>query len=119
MIINTDTIMDTSKRVNGLFRGQDIHNHWQYGYLVEDWIYGIDKEYIQVKQSTVGASIGIDDRSGAPIYEGDTFEHQGHKFVVEYDPDCAGYVGKGIDKPTYQISGFDLHRMTITGTIHD
>ena len=44
--------MDTSKRVNGLFRGQDIHNHWQYGYLVEDWIYGIDKEYIQVKQST-------------------------------------------------------------------
>lgn len=102
-----------------IYRGKDVYNHWQYGYLVGDWIYGTEKEYIQIIQSTVGAYIGIEDRTGNPIYEGDTFEYQGHKFVVEYDKDCAGYIGRGIDNPTYQISGFELKRMIITGNIHD
>ncbi len=102
-----------------LYRGKDIYNHWQYGYLVEDWIYGVSKEYIQVRQSTIGISIGVNDRTGSPIYEGDTFEYKGNKYVVEYDEDSAGYVGKGIENPTYQISGFDLKRMIITGNIHE
>lgn len=113
--LQTDTIMDTSK----LYRGKDIYNQWQYGYLVEDWIYRINKEYIQIKRSTVGISIDVNDRTGTPIYTGDTFEYKGHKFVVEYDPDSAGYIGRGIDNSTYQISGFDLKRMIITGNIHD
>ena len=113
--LQTYTIMETSQ----LYRGKDIHNQWQYGYLVEDWIYGINKEYIQIKRSTVGKSIDVNDRTGTPIYTGDTFEYKGHKFVVEYDADCAGYIGRGIDNSTYQIAGGDLKRMIITGNIHD
>lgn len=102
-----------------LYRGRDASGIWHYGYFVEQWIYDIEKKYVQVDVATVGKAIDVEDKTGTPIYTGDTFEYKGYKFVVEYDKDGAGYVGKGIDNPTYQISGYDLKRMIITGNIHD
>ena len=68
-----------------LYRGRDAAGIWHYGYFVEQWIYGIEKKYVQVDVATVGKAIDVEDKTGTPIYTGDTFEYKGYKFVVEYD----------------------------------
>ena len=30
-----------------LYRGRDAAGIWHYGYFVEQWIYGIEKKYVQ------------------------------------------------------------------------
>lgn len=50
-----------------LYRGRDAAGIWHYGYFVEQWIYGIEKKYVQVDVATVGKAIDVEDKTGTQI----------------------------------------------------
>ena len=94
-----------------LFRGLQMfheNNDWVYGYLkigdiagkITAFIIPADFDKCKIKEapvyeSTVGQYIGMEDRNGVKIFDGDIIQDgncEYNKYVVKYDVDRGGYV---------------------------
>ena len=103
-----------------LFRGKDIvSGEWIAGFLVDakhigDWV-----EANPVRPETVGQFIGLTDKNGKKIFEGDILSEHGSLFSVVYDVKWARfklqYIGRCIQYPEWNRG----IQMEIVGNIHD
>ncbi len=109
----------TPKTISSQWRAKDNFGIWRYGYLVDIYIYDSSLEPYAIDLRTAGKALDITDMRDIPIYEGDTFEYKDKKYVVEYDPESAEFVGTQVGNPELGVSGSMLSLMTITGNIHD
>jgi len=94
------------------FRGyNDCAKQWFYGDLVRGLagstgecfiFYDNDKttpDKIIVDPASVGQFTGLHDKNGKEIYEGDFIEGSKYSGIVEWQPDCAQFVGWLGDEP--------------------
>lgn len=111
------------------FRAQDIaSNKWLYGDLRHHkddvCIFeqgGTNGE--QVKPNTVGQFIGLLDKDGREIYEGDIVTNRVHNYQVSYETShTAAFVCKYkglIAGCLGQLYAFESQYLTVIGNIHD
>lgn len=114
---------------NVKFRGKRIYNgEWVYGYLFKIW----DKCYIlwettnnnnvpkviEVEQETIGQFIGLHDKNGKEIHEGDIVKIQDELCIVEYNYNA--FCLKVIDqtKP-YGWVDFIVYKCEVIGNIYE
>lgn len=112
-----------------LFRGKRKDTGvWVYGDLVHSQYkigdtcvgqYGNTVGIHQVNPETVGQFIGLTDRTGKKIFEGDVLSEHGSLFAVVYDKKWAKfklqYIGRCIQYPEWNRGV----QMEIVGNIHD
>lgn len=118
-----------------LFRAKTIENEqWVEGYFVhvpcgrflsEEYLIQTIKDDGRIGQLhtvyeiTVGQFIGLTDKNGKKIFEGDIMSERGHLFVVVYDTKWARFrlqhIGRGIQYPEWNRG----EQMEIVGNIHD
>ena len=110
-----------------LFRGKRLcNNKWMMGSLLcyEDGDchiccdnFGLN--HYRVDPKTVGQFIGLTDKNGKKIFEGDIMSERGCLFVVVYDTKWARFklqhIGRGIQYPEWNRGV----QMEIVGNIHD
>ena len=116
-----------------LFRGKRIDNgKWVYGNLIqrniwgavfpiiraEDNGYGNFKEW-EVIPETVGQYIGLKDKNGKKIFEGDVLIFDGDKFVISWNDERCGFrMDYWMFDEQYDLSEF-WPTSEVIGNIHD
>lgn len=118
-----------------LFRAKTIENEqWVEGYFVhipcgrflcEEYLIQTVKEDGRIGQlhtvyeSTVGQFVGLSDKNGKKIFEGDILSERGSLFAVVYDKKWARFklqhINRGIQYPEWNRG----EQMEIVGNIHD
>jgi len=123
------------------FRGKSVKNcEWLYGYLfprslLEDadyleplWIAsGLENECMAVDKETVGQFIGLYDKNGKEIYEGDIVKFEdvsGYKdgcaSVIWHEDSCGYYLENDDDNIYDTLYDFTpSYQMEIIGNIHE
>ena len=114
-----------------LFRGKNVDNTWEYGYLYE--IYRdchmrevityppnvFDKgKYVEVIPETVGQFTGLTDKNGTKIFEGDIVENNECLGVVEYSEEDAMYTVM-FNETLYDFGWIGAKMCEVIGNIHD
>lgn len=120
----------------GKFRGMHIHvleenkhldNTWAYGYLCGKGDYIETEEGIEklIDSDTAGQYIGMTDKNGKEIYEGDIviirdgqLDEEDGFFVIKYDEGTARFVLNG-DSLEYDFDSIDQKKCEITGNIYE
>ena len=116
-----------------LFRGKRIDTReWVYGNLIqrniwgavfpiiraEDNGYGNFKEW-EVIPETVGQYIGLKDKNGKKIFEGDVLIFDGDKFVISWNDERCGFrMDYWMFDEQYDLSEF-WPTSEVIGNIHD
>ena len=126
------------------FRGRSVHtDDWCYGSFVNDpdepyicgfdiWNNGTDEwREEKVEPETVGQFVGLHDKNGKEIYEGDIIRSYGSKgnaiiHVVSYDEEHAGYIAHLPNRTKYDFgwghieqSWVDEFKKEVVGNVHD
>ena len=118
-----------------LFRGKRKDNgKWAYGYLYirNDGQYEIsfyskyfDSERFtyDVIPETVGQYIGLTDKNGKKIFEGDIVERlwlgEKHIYRIYYDSDISSFIGADIDCQGFTTFNYDSCEFEVIGNIYD
>lgn len=118
-----------------LFRGKRKNNgKWAYGYLYirNDGQYEIsfyskyfDSERFtyDVIPETVGQYIGLTDKNGKKIFEGDIVERlwlgEKHIYRIYYDSDISSFIGADIDCQGFTTFNYDSCEFEVIGNIYD
>ena len=113
------------------YRGKHIESgEWLYGnlfndgaedYIIPKTLLGITEfENYQVDQNTIGEWVGLYDKVGIKIYEGDIVEYHGFKYLVIRNTEYACFAFRSIDIVSPDMIGLALNRQTrIIGNKND
>lgn len=104
-LFNTTKIVITTTSNKGIYteNGSDIFKY----------------EYIEVHPDTIGQFIGLTDKNGKEIFDGDIFtDSLGNKAIVEWDERNARYLGFSIENRAIMYIGREP-KVTVIGNIHD
>ena len=122
-----------------LFRGKNLESEkWVYGDLMENtYIFGKNDLYCldsyEVDKETIGQYIGLKDKNGVKIFEGDILEDEGTLFTVFYadggfaiesNPKYFGYGYQDNLNPREPLSDMQMgsyveDNCEVVGNIHD
>ena len=101
-----------------LFRGQTKSGEWHFGFFIKrKGIANIFKNGMlyEVEPETVGQFIGMTDKNGVKIFEGDILLFGDKSFSVEWKNDIAGF---GYLDTSDRVLGCDGINCEVIGNIH-
>ena len=80
---------------------------------------GSPREFVNVMPETVSQFIGLTDKNGKEIFDGDIFtDSLGNKAIVEWDEKNARYLGFSVENRYLMYIGREP-KVTVIGNIHD
>ena len=111
-----------------LFRAQDLHGVWHYGFLFRNgdkWYIACEKgesALTEINPETVGQYTGMTDKNGKMIFEDDIILYNGvskHEVVWDdYEWNLGGFYNSFMDDPTSAFSE-GTSKIEIFGNIHN